>query len=115
MQINEEHLNTLASDYGADFVVEILGVFEDTAPSVLDEMLAAFESKDLKVLEMKAHKLNGMCLSMAFNKVSEVFAKIEKESHTASEDVIQLDLKLAQEYITAIMAEIKTYISQLEL
>ncbi len=69
-----------SSETRGSFLRELLEVFEDSAPPVIEKLTIAAAAGDLKRVEQLAHKLKGMCHNVASTRLSSICETLESQS-----------------------------------
>jgi len=83
-----QNLKELGGDDGGDFFKEIITLFSDQYPQLLQNITTHAQNKDFDNLSKSAHALKGACLNIGAKELSEICKKIEINSKTHIYDEI---------------------------
>jgi HPt (histidine-containing phosphotransfer) domain-containing protein len=75
--VDEARMRVFRDDY-PEIVEQLVDLFVDSTPPLLDDLRGAGERGDAEALRRAAHKLKGSCQNIGASRLAELAAQIEK-------------------------------------
>lgn len=92
-----------------DLIVKLIGIFKETYPEVVKELLDAIDKKSPKDLELHAHTLKGMVANLFCDEIAEKTFELERRGRSDQFQGDELGLvKEITELITKMLTEFDT-------
>jgi two-component system, sensor histidine kinase and response regulator len=92
--IDEARMRTFRDDY-PDIVDQLVDLFLQSTPPLLDELHAALDGDDVEELRRTAHKLKGSCQNVGATFMATLCLSLETAEGDARETLSELDAALA--------------------
>jgi len=92
--VDEARMRTFRDDY-PDIVDQLVDLFLQSTPPLLDELHAALDGDDGKELRRAAHKLKGSCQNVGATFMATLCKSLEQGDRDARETLSELDAALA--------------------
>src|ERR1700681_3104666 len=101
-------------EYDHDLLCELIGIFKEEFPLLLQSLRQSVARGDMKAVEAKSHALKGMLLGLSVKQAAESASRLEQMAREGEELGLTGSLTLFEHEVAELLPELDSYTTKAE-